>query len=81
MYNVMNSNTPMCERQRLLRAIQAHDFALTDLSLYLDTHPTCAHGLACYQSHKQMRDEAVAAYTAKYGPLTHQNVTGSWNWD
>lgn len=80
MTNGAMNNTAVCERQRLLRAIQAHDFVLTDLSLYLDTHPTCTHGLACYQAHKQMRDEAMAAYTEKYGPLTHEHVTGTWNW-
>lgn len=71
-----------CERQKLLRAVQMHDFMLTDLALYLDSHPTCRKGLACYQSHKRMRDEAAAAYTAKYGPLIHSDVTcdTQWNW-
>ena len=50
----------MCERQKLLRQIQIHNFAITDVVLYLDGHPTCQPALAYYEKHKQLRDEAVA---------------------
>lgn len=72
----------MCERQQLLRQVQMQDFALIDVSLYLDSHPNCQNALAYYQQHKALRDQAVAAYTSKYGPLTHADVCGTncWSW-
>lgn len=70
----------MSERERMLHEIQAHDFSLVDLTLYLDTHPTCYNALNCYQMHKMQREELVAAFTAKYGPLTSSQVTDSWTW-
>ena len=59
----------MCERHRLLNQIRMCDFALTEVVLYLDSHPFCQKGLAYYQKHRQMRDEAAAAYQAQFGPL------------
>lgn len=71
----------MCDRQQLLRQIQIHDFAMTDVSLYLDSHPTCQNGINYFQKHKAMREQAAAAYTAKYGPLTRgESLPGSWKW-
>ena len=60
----------MCERQRLLKQIQMHDFAITEVVLYLDGHPTCQPALAYYEKHKKLRDEAVALYNQQFGPLT-----------
>lgn len=71
----------MCERQQLLRQIQIHDFAMTDLSLYLDSHPTCRRGLESFQQHRALKEQAVEMYTAKYGPLTRSANTGDcWKW-
>lgn len=80
----------MCERHRLMRQIQIHDFAITEVVLYLDAHPTCPMGLAYYQKQKQLRAEAVALYNQKFGPLNmRQNcdpdrwtwVDGPWPWE
>ena len=58
------------DRQQMIQAVRVHDFALIDLAMYLDSHPTCQKGLAHFRKHKMEREEAVAAYVAKYGPLT-----------
>lgn len=72
----------MCnERQQMLQAVRMHDFALTDLVLYLDSHPTCQNGLASFYCHKKKRDAAACAYEAKYGPLTPYNSTNPNEWD
>ena len=36
----------MCDKERLLRNLQMIDFALTEVNLYLDTHPHCPEALA-----------------------------------
>ena len=50
----------MNERERLLRRIQAEDFAVYETVLYLDGHPKNRQALAYYQKH---RDAAVALRT------------------
>ena len=72
----------VCERQKLLRQIQIHNFAITDVVLYLDGHPTCQPALAYYEKHKQLRDEAVALYNQRFGPLNMRENTNPnrWTW-
>lgn len=72
----------MCERQRLMRQIQICDFALTDVGLYLNSHPTCPSALAYYHKYKKMRYEAICAYEAQFGPLSiYSNENADrWTW-
>ena len=49
-------------------------FALDDIALYLDTHPTCEDALACYCDYKKMRTQAVEDYTCQFGPLNKYQV-------
>lgn len=82
----------MSERQQMIKKIQMCDFAVTDVTLYLDGHPNCPHGLAFYKEHKKMLDEAVAMYEKRYGPLTNRSdrnleldkwtwTQGPWPWE
>ena len=41
-----------CEKEEMLQQIRCYDFAITELALYLDTHPTddkalCLHRKYC----------------------------------
>lgn len=80
----------MCERKRLMQVIQSCDFALTDIVLYLDSHPYCQKGLAYFEKHKRMREEAAARYNKLFGPLNMREncdpnrwtwVDGPWPWE
>lgn len=69
-------------RCALLRKIKQYDFSLKELNLYLDTHPRCQRALAMFAQYKKLREEAVAEYNDKFGPLTpeqNQNLQ-SWDW-
>ena len=72
----------MDAKSKLLKEIQAEDFALYETVLYLDAHPTCKNALEYYAMHqnaaKALRDE----YEALYGPLTiYGNASCScWHW-
>ena len=72
----------MCERQRLLNLIRTYDFALTEVSLYLDSHPNCPKALAYYQKHKKLHEEAVRLYNEQFGPLTNRQNSDAtrWSW-
>lgn len=67
----------------LLMQIYEIGFAMDDIVLYLDTHPTDQNALNYYQEVKRLRDEAMCTYEASYGPLLNSDVDVSsqgWSW-
>ena len=81
----------MCDdRTRLLRKLQAEDFAVYEVVLYLDGHPDCRHALAYYHRHREIAARLRAEYERKYGPLSNtacENashfdwIDGPWPWE
>lgn len=67
-------------RADLLRCVQAHCFAMHDLALYLDTHPTDADALAAYLGHKQAFDEVAEIWAKRFGALTMRQVCKEDGW-
>jgi spore coat protein JB len=65
----------------LLKRIKQYDFTLKELDLYLDTHPNCRKGLAMFAKYKKLREQAVAEYNDKFGPLTPEQNQNLENWD
>ena len=63
-----------------LAELQALEFVLVELALYLDTHPDDAEAFALYQQYAEMERQARTRYEAAYGPLTKAAVAGSENW-
>lgn len=72
----------MSQRDALIRDIMAYSFMLDELTLYLDTHPKCPHGLAAYKKYKAMYEAAKQKFTENFGPLTSDEVTDDscWTW-
>ena len=71
----------MC-KEDLKAFIQKTNFALIDLSLYLDTHPDCSSALETFRDSHKTFIKALHIYERKFGPLTiygHQN-SNTWNW-
>jgi spore coat protein JB len=70
------------ERRKFLKQIQAADFTLYDLSLYLDTHPTDAMALNYFKEYNDYSKLLKEAYVSAYGPLQHSDFQGGdwWNW-
>ncbi len=68
------------ERERLLRRLSSYDFAVTELHIYLDTHPddtSASKALADYENKgRQLREE----YEEKFGPLTPMETGNRWAW-
>ncbi len=64
-----------------LGEIMAMDFAIAELGLYLDTHPTDTEALQLHNSYVRMSDEAKRKYVDMYGPLTQSTVMeGKYTW-
>ena len=75
-----NRNAMPNDRAGLLRRIQAEDFALYEVVLYLDAYPTNKKALAYYEEHKKALAELKAAFVKRYGPLTIYDADDSCEW-
>ena len=54
--------------------LQALNFAIQDLALYLDTHRNDREALDAYKAYQQMYQQCLEQYRSKHGPLTHQSL-------
>ncbi len=69
----------MNNRKALLKRLQVCDFVLTEVALFLDTHPTDQDALACYQKYLILKRETLTEYTRDLARLTEMSciaVTG-----
>ena len=72
------TSTKSSEQEKALHELCKISFAITDLTLYLDTHPDCQNGINMMKDLLQKRLDALADYAAKYHPLTQLSiVTGT----
>ena len=74
----------MTNKEMLFKKICELDFAIHELTLYLDTHPNCKRALDLLNKFRQLRAEAVAAYEENYGKLIITSCDagkyGEWDW-
>jgi spore coat protein JB len=73
-----------------LTELQALDFVLSELGLYLDTHQGDSEAFALFQQYDELEREGRAKYQALYGPLTrgataadnhYTWIHGPWPWE
>ncbi|GGJ60009.1 spore coat protein JB [Anoxybacillus voinovskiensis] len=72
------------EYYELLEQLQMVDFALVDLTLYLDTHPNDYQAIQQFNQLAQQRKQLKKQYETTYGPLQQYGNSYSnypWNWD
>lgn len=72
----------MNSRQNLMKQIYETGFAIDEVKLFLNSHPTDPAALAFYNQNKQLYAQAVNEFTEQFGPLTADNVqvTDRWTW-
>jgi len=72
----------MDEQSALLEQLRACDFALYDLGLFLDTHPSDQNALKDYKLLADTADKLKRQYEMKYEPLTahHAARDTCWLW-
>jgi spore coat protein JB len=71
------------EYRRELEELQKVGFALVELTLYLDTHPTDMQALQQFNQLAQRRQQLAHAFEMKYGPLMqfgHSYSRFPWQW-
>lgn len=63
-----------------LAELQALEFVLVELVLYLDTHQNDSEAFELYRKYAAMEMEARGRYEAMYGPLMHRGVVNEKSW-
>jgi spore coat protein JB len=66
-----------------LKELQIVDFALVELSLYLDTHPMDMQAVQQFNPLVQRRQQIASAFELKHGPLMqfgHSFTRFPWQW-
>lgn len=81
----------MDNRTTLLYRIRAYDFAIVEMNLFLDTHPTDEQAISLFHMYQEKRKELISAYEAQFGPYinTVDDVKGDaftwicdpWPWE
>ncbi|WP_310260534.1 spore coat protein CotJB [Fictibacillus barbaricus] len=67
-----------------MEELQAVDFVLVELTLYLDTHPQDSNAVQQFNQFAQQRKKIKRAIESKYGPLQQYGNSYSgmpWNWN
>ena len=85
-YKLVNPGLPTVsnDRERLLLEVQKFGFAMWDLNLYLNTHPTDKNVMMLFDQYRNSYKRAENEYESKYGPLelADTNInTASWEWN
>ncbi|MCM3790751.1 spore coat protein CotJB [Domibacillus indicus] len=71
------------EYYQQLEEIQAADFVVLELILYLDTHPHDPQALVQYKQFAQYSKQLKQAFEAQFGPLQQNSPntsTAEWTW-
>jgi len=71
---------PTCEREILLYKIMELDFALNDLNLYLDLHPTDNYMYELFKKYNAECLKYKEEYSKKYTPLVISDTKTSYEW-
>lgn len=67
-------------REELINKVMAYKFAINDISLFLDTHPTDERALCLHNDYVKEYDKLKSEYENKYGPLSFETEMDSWQW-
>jgi spore coat protein JB len=82
----------MDDQRVMLEQLRACDFAVYDLILFLDTHPSDENALKDFKLLSETCEKLMRQYEMKYGPLKAQHpaaatdtcwlwINNPWPWD
>lgn len=70
-----------CEqREEMLQQIRCCDFAITELALYLNTHPEDEKALCLHRKYCKQARDLKDKFQKVYGPLTINYPCNKWRW-
>lgn len=78
--NVQEVENENMQKEELLSEIRCYEFAITELALYLDTHPTDKKALCLHKKYCNELESLRDMYQRVYGPLTITYPCNKWRW-
>lgn len=84
-YEFMNIGNNECEkkemtREEMLEQIRCLNFAIVDVSEYLNTHPEDAKALCLHKEYAKRYKDLKEKYQKVYGPLSIYFPCNKWRW-
>lgn len=79
--NINRQTSNALKANHLMKKIREYDFAITETSLFLDTHPNNAKAVNYYNNLRLEREKYYNEYEKTYGPITMYGNTDSSNWN
>ena len=79
MHNCQECCTNDDTREKLMKKME-YKFAIIELALYLDTHPTDNKALCLHRDYTRKYKELTDKYQKIYGPLTIDYPCNKWRW-
>ena len=72
----------MDNKERLLNDINVIDFALVELTQYLDTHPYDCNAMEYFNHYARIKNQLMKDFSMKYYPLTKDLAESNkeWRW-
>ncbi|MBP3480576.1 MAG: spore coat protein CotJB [Clostridia bacterium] len=70
----------MTDREKALMRVQTSAFAVTEATLFLDTHPGSREALDYYHKAVNEYNDAVNIFITNFGPLEATQVKSRDNW-
>ncbi len=80
----MAEQQPSAEYYQILEELQAVDFLLLELTLYLDTHPRDVDAKNQFHQYAEYKNQVRSQFEQKFGPLqqfTQSATAQKWNWN
>lgn len=74
---------PCKDRKRLLDEIGKASFYVTELNLYLDTHPYDQQAIEAFNQYNALRAQLIKEFSENYGPINldfSDSDTREWKW-
>lgn len=78
---LLENNMETVDKKSLMKKIQMYEFIITEMILYLDTHPHCKEGLKYFNKYKVLLSDAIKEFTEKYGPVSPMGTKAETHWD
>ena len=76
----MNTECNKMDRREMAMQIKAYQFSVTDIALYLDTHPEDEKALCLHKEYCKKLKDLRDMYQKVYGPLTIEYPCNKWRW-
>ncbi len=72
----------MSSKEQLLHDIGIVDFILVELTLFLDTHPSCGRAMEYFNHYSKMKNQMMKDFSQRYYPLTKDLAESNkeWRW-